>query len=172
MRHNRITKTFSRETGHRKAMFRNLVVSLVEYGRIKTTTDKAKQLRKHIEKAITISKEGTLQAHRLLLSKYPNKVAVKALMKDIGPRFKDRKGGYTRILKIGRRPGDSAEMAIIEFVDYTLPDVPKEGKEAKGTEDATKKKTVKKAAPKKAATTKKKTVKKAAKKAKKKATKK
>ncbi|MCB0349501.1 MAG: 50S ribosomal protein L17 [Bdellovibrionales bacterium] len=169
MRHNRITKTFSRETGHRKAMFRNLVVSLVEHGRIKTTTDKAKQLRKHIEKAITISKEGSLQAHRLLLSRYPNKAAVSSLMKDIGPRFKDRNGGYTRILKIGRRPGDAAEMAIIEFVDYALPEAPKE---AKGTDATAKKKTVKKAAPKKAAASKIKTVKKAAKKAKKKASKK
>lgn len=169
MRHNRLTKTFSRETGHRKAMFRNLVVSLVEHGRIKTTVEKAKVLRKYAEKAVTIGKEGSLHAQRLLMSRYPNKNAVTAIMKDIAPRFKDRNGGYTRIIKIGRRPGDAAEMAFIEFVDYTLPEAPKA---AKGEETApAKKKTAKKAAP-KAAAAKKKTVKKAAKKAKKKASKK
>jgi len=168
MRHNRLTKTFSRETGHRKAMFRNLVVSLVEHGRIKTTVEKAKVLRKYADKAVTIGKEGGLHAHRLLMSRYPNKTTVSAIMKDIAPRFKDRSGGYTRIIKIGRRPGDSAEMAFIEFVDYTLPEAPKA---AKGEETPAKKKVVKKAAPKVAAT-KKKTVKKAAKKAKKKTPKK
>jgi large subunit ribosomal protein L17 len=166
MRHNRVVKTFSRNTGPRKALFRGLVVSLVEHGRIKTTTDKAKQLRKHVEKAITIGKEGSLHAHRTLLSRFPNPTTVSTIMKDIAPRFKDRNGGYTRILKIGRRPGDNAEMAIIEFVDYTLPDAPKASKSAKGEDGEVTKKVAKKAS---TSTSKKKTVKKAAKKAKKKA---
>jgi large subunit ribosomal protein L17 len=141
MRHKRLTNYFGRDGGHRKAMIRNLVSSLVEHGRIQTTVAKAKELRRHVERAITLGKDGTLHAQRLLLSRYPNQDTVTAIMTDISPRMKNRMGGYTRILKTGRRPGDNSEMAFIEFVDYELPAAQAEG-EAK---------VAKKAAPKKAA---------------------
>lgn len=116
--HRRRVKTFSRKSGPRKALLRGLVISLVEHGRIKTTVDRAKETRRHVERAITLGKKGDLATTRLLLSRYPNQEAVSAIMKEIAPRFKDRPGGYTRIIKIGRRPGDTAEMAFLEFVDY------------------------------------------------------
>jgi large subunit ribosomal protein L17 len=94
----------------------------VEHGRIKTTLAKAKELRRHVEKAVTLGKDQTLHSQRLLLSRYPNEKIVSIIMKDLAPRFKDRKGGYTRILKIGARPGDNAEMAYIQFVDYQAPE--------------------------------------------------
>ncbi|MFM6928785.1 MAG: 50S ribosomal protein L17 [Bdellovibrio sp.] len=116
--HRRRVKHFDRKSGPRKALFRGLVESLVEHGRITTTVDRAKEARRHAEKAITLGKKGDLNTTRLLLSRYPNKAVVSAIMKDIAPRFKNRPGGYTRIIKIGRRPGDTAEMAFLEFVDY------------------------------------------------------
>lgn len=118
MRHRRRVKHFSRKSTALKALFRGLMVSIVEHGRIKTTVDKAKELRKHIEKAITLAKKSDLASRRLLLSRIPNKDTVETLMSDLAPRFKDRNGGYTRVIKIGRRPGDSTEMAFIEFVDH------------------------------------------------------
>jgi large subunit ribosomal protein L17 len=118
MRHRARVSTFGRKTGPRKALIRGLVTSLVEHGRIKTTLAKAKELRIHAEKAVTLGKDQTLHAQRLLLSRYPNEKTVTMIMKDLAPRFKDRKGGYTRILKLGGRPGDNAEMAFIEWVDY------------------------------------------------------
>ena len=118
MRHNARVKHFGRKSGPRKALFRSLVNSLVENGRIKTTLAKAKELRRHVEKAITVGKKQTLHARRLLLSRYPNEKVVSMIMSDIAPRFQDREGGYTRILKLGQRPGDRAEMAYIQFVDF------------------------------------------------------
>ena len=117
-RHRRRVKHFDRTTGPRLALFRGLMISLVEHGRISTTVDRAKELRRKIEKAITLGKKDDLATRRLLLSRVPNQDTVKAIMNDISPRFKARPGGYTRIIKIGRRPGDTAEMAFIEFVDY------------------------------------------------------
>lgn len=118
MRHRRRVKHFSRKSSARKALIRGLVVSLVEHGRISTTVEKAKELRRHVERAITLAKKGDLATRRLLLSRYPNQDTVETLVADVAPRFKTRPGGYTRIIKIGRRPGDTAEMAFIEFVDY------------------------------------------------------
>ncbi len=118
MRHNARVKHFGRKTGPRKALWRGLVNSLVEHGRIKTTLAKAKELRRHVEKAITVGKKQSLHARRLLLSRYPNEDVVSMIMTDIAPRFQDREGGYTRILKLGQRPGDRAEMAYIQFVDF------------------------------------------------------
>ena len=118
MRHNRNVKHFSRKSGPRKALLRGLVVSLVEHGRIKTTVEKAKELRRHVEKAVTIGKAGDLASFRLLLSRLANEATAKKIVDEVSPRFKTRPGGYTRVIKIGRRPGDSAEMAFIEFVDY------------------------------------------------------
>ena len=116
--HRRATKYFSRKFNARKALLRGLMVSLVEHGRIKTTVDKAKELRRHIEPAITLGKKGDLATRRLLMSRIPNETTVEAILSDISKRFADRPGGYTRIIKIGRRPGDTAEMAFLEFVDY------------------------------------------------------
>lgn len=116
--HRRRVKHFDRKSGPRKALLRGLVISLIEHGRITTTVDRAKETRRHVEKAITLGKKGDLSTIRLLMSRYPNKDAVMSIVKDISPRFKTRPGGYTRIIKIGRRPGDTAEMAFLEFVDY------------------------------------------------------
>lgn len=116
--HRRRVKHFDRKSGPRKALLRGLVTSLVEHERITTTVDRAKELRRHVERAITLGKKGDLSTIRLLLSRYPNKDAVTKIVKDLSPRFATRPGGYTRIIKIGRRPGDTAEMAFIEFVDY------------------------------------------------------
>lgn len=118
MRHKVAKHSFGRKQGPRKALMRSLVDALVEHGRIRTTLPKAKELRRFVERAVTKGKEGTLHARRVLLSKYPNKNTVETLMTDLGVRFKDRNGGYTRIIKMGPRPGDMAEMALIEFVDY------------------------------------------------------
>lgn len=154
MRHRRRVKHFSRKYTAKKALFRGLVESLVEHERITTTVEKAKELRRHVEKAITMGKKGGLHARRLILAKYPNSEVVQKLMTDLAPRFKERKGGYTRIIKIGKRPGDSAEMAFIEFVDYdfTKPVVKKEVEKADKAEvkaDAAEGASVKKKAKKK-----------------------
>ena len=116
--HRRATKYFSRKFNARKALFRGLMVSLVEHGRIKTTVVKAKEIRRHIEKAITLGKKDDLATRRLLLSRIPNETTVTAIMGDLSKRFAARPGGYTRVIKIGRRPGDTAEMAFLDFVDY------------------------------------------------------
>jgi large subunit ribosomal protein L17 len=116
--HRRSTKYFSRKFNARKALLRGLVVSLVEHERISTTVDKAKELRRHVEKAITLGKKGDLATRRLLLSRLPNEGTVEKIIADLSVRFKARPGGYTRIIKKGRRPGDTAEMAFVEFVDY------------------------------------------------------
>lgn len=142
MRHRARVSTFGRKTGPRKALIRGLVTSLVEHGRIKTTLAKAKELRRHAEKAVTLGKKQTLHAQRLLLSRYPNEKTVATIMKDLAPRFKTREGGYTRILKLGGRPGDNAEMAFIEWVDYA----PKEKSEVETKEAAKLKKAATRAA--------------------------
>jgi large subunit ribosomal protein L17 len=118
MAHRRSTKYFGRKFNAKKALLRGLIVSLVEHGRIKTTVVKAKELRRHVEKAITLGKKDDLASRRLLLSRVPNQNTVETIIGDISKRFASRPGGYTRIIKIGRRPGDKSEMAFIEFVDY------------------------------------------------------
>jgi large subunit ribosomal protein L17 len=138
MRHRRRVKHFSRKSGPRKALLRGLVVSLVEHERITTTVEKAKELRRHVEKAITLGKNDDLATRRLLLSRIPNEETVNSIVTDLAPRFKDRPGGYTRIIKIGRRPGDTAEMAFIEFVDYDYTKPPEKG-EASVTKTGSKK---------------------------------
>jgi len=116
--HRRLTKRFSRKTTAKTALIRGLVQSVVEHGRIRTTVEKAKETRRHVEKAVTLAKKGDLAARRLLLSRYPHKETVTRLMSDLSQRFGDRPGGYTRVIKLGVRPGDRAEMAFLEFVDY------------------------------------------------------
>jgi large subunit ribosomal protein L17 len=116
--HRRLVKHFSRKSGPLKALIRGLMVSLVEHGRIKTTVSRAKEVRRHIEKVVTLGRKGDLNSTRLVIAKLANKDLGLELVKNIAPRFKDRPGGYTRVVKIGRRPGDTAEMAFLEFVDY------------------------------------------------------
>ena len=123
MRHRINNQSFGRKAGPKKALVRGLVNSLVEHGRMRTTLTKAKYIRPIIERAVTLGqRENSLHARRILFSMYPNKKTVDSLMNDISPRFKDRPGGYTRIIKLGPRPGDMADMAYIQFVDYVLPD--------------------------------------------------
>lgn len=118
MRHAVHGRKLGRTTSHRQAMFRNQLASLVEHGRIKTTLMKAKELRPIAEKLITQGKRGTVHARRLAGRWIPSRTIVKKLFDDVAPRFADRPGGYLRIVKLGPRQGDNAEMAIIEMVDY------------------------------------------------------
>src|SRR5262249_45090883 len=122
MNHNVRRHGFGRKQGPRKALLRGLVDSLVSHGRIRTTLAKAKELRKHVEKAITLGKGGSLNSRRILLQRFPNPETVSAIMGDLSSRFKKRPGGYTRVIKIGNRAGDAARMAFIEFVDFKAPD--------------------------------------------------
>ena len=117
MRHRKSGKKLNRNSSHRQAMFRNMTVSLIEHEVIKTTVVKAKELRRFAEPLITLSKEDTVANRRLAFDRTRSKAAVGKLFSEIGPRSKDRNGGYTRILKCGFRKGDSAPMAFIELVD-------------------------------------------------------
>lgn len=116
--HRRLVKHFSRKSGPRKALIRGLMHSLVEHGRIKTTVARAKEVRRHIERVVTLGRKGDLNSLRLIIARLASKDMALEMVKNIAPRFKDRPGGYTRVIKIGRRPGDTAEMAFLEFVDY------------------------------------------------------
>lgn len=121
MRHGRSNRKLGRRTGHRLAMFRNQIASLVENERIITTLPKAKELRPIAERVITQSRRGTVHARRLAGRWLADRDLLKKLFDDIGPRMKDRPGGYLRIVKLGQRTGDAAELAVLEFVDYELP---------------------------------------------------
>ena len=134
--HRRLVKHFSRKSGPRKALIRGLVNSLVEHGRIKTTVTRAKEVRRHVEKAVTLGKKDNLNSIRLLISRLASQDAALAIVKNIAPRFKDRDGGYTRVIKIGRRPGDTAEMAFLEFVDYDFKTAKAAATPAKATKAA------------------------------------
>ena len=109
-------RKIGRETDHRLAMLRNQVTSLLREGRIETTLSKAKETQRMTEKMITLAKQGDLHARRQALSYIYDKEVVKELFEEIGPRYEDRNGGYTRVLKLGPRRGDAAEMAILELV--------------------------------------------------------
>ncbi|MEM6676845.1 MAG: 50S ribosomal protein L17 [Pseudomonadota bacterium] len=117
MRHGNGYRKLNRTHEHRKAMFANMASSLIEHEQIKTTLPKAKELRPIVEKLITLAKRGDLHARRLAISKIKQEAAVKKLFEVLGPRYKERQGGYARVLKAGFRYGDMAPMAIIEFVD-------------------------------------------------------
>ena len=117
MRHAMRSRRFSRETSHRLAMFANLAQALVKHEQIVTTLPKAKDLRPVVEKLITLGKRGDLHARRLAMSKLRDDAMVKKLFEVLGPRYKERNGGYCRVLKAGFRYGDNAPMAVIEFVD-------------------------------------------------------
>lgn len=147
MRHRTKRHNFHRRPGPRKALIRGMVYSLVEHGRIKTTVARAKEVRRHVEKAITLAKGGSIHARRLLLSRYPNENVVELLVTDLQKRFAKRPGGYTRVMKLGARGGDQADLAFLEFVDYVPPKASGEEtvKGEKKTEKKAKTKSVSKA---------------------------
>jgi large subunit ribosomal protein L17 len=117
MRHLKAGRTLGRTASHRLAMFRNMTRSLFEHGQITTTLPKAKELRPFVEKLITLAKEGTLHARRRAAAKLNDKVAVRQLFQDIAPRYADRIGGYTRVLRLATvRLGDAGQMAVIQLL--------------------------------------------------------
>lgn len=117
MRHQKAGTNFGREQGHRKSMMRNLAVSLFEHETIRTTLPKAKELRRYAEPLVTRAKEDSVHNRRIIFNRIRDKKAVGKLFTDLGPRFKERPGGYIRILKCGFRPGDNAPMAYVQLVD-------------------------------------------------------
>lgn len=117
MRHRQSNRKLNRTTSHRLAMFRNMTVSLLKHEVIKTTLPKAKELRRFVEPLITLGKEPSLANHRLAFDRMRDRDMVVKLFAELGPRYKTRPGGYTRILKFGFRNGDNAPMALIELVD-------------------------------------------------------
>ena len=118
MRHAKAGKKLGRDSAHRKALYANLACSVIEHGRIKTTVAKAKAVKPFLEQMITLGKRGDLHARRTAVSELRSQEIVKHLFDEVAPRFADRPGGYTRIVKIGARYGDAAEMAYLELVDY------------------------------------------------------
>jgi large subunit ribosomal protein L17 len=120
MRHQKKTVKLGRSSAHRDSLLANQVCSLIEHSRIKTTLAKAKAVRPFAEKMVTLGKRGDLHARRLAAGYLGQKDAVKKLFAEVAPRAADRKGGYTRIVKLGRRPSDSAPMAFIEWVDTSV----------------------------------------------------
>lgn len=122
MRHRKSGRHLNRTSSHRQAMFRNMAASLIEHEVIKTTLPKAKELRRVAEPLITLAKEDSVANRRLAFARTRSDAAVGKLFAELGPRYKDRPGGYTRILKCGYRAGDAAPMAFIELVDRPLVD--------------------------------------------------
>ena len=139
MRHRNAHRKLNRTHEHRRAMFANMAAALIKHEQIVTTLPKAKELRPIVEKLVTLGKKGGLAARRQAISELRDVAMVKKLFDVIGPRYKDRKGGYTRVLKAGFRYGDNAAQAVIEFVDR---DLEAKGKDSgpvqeKKTEEAT-----------------------------------
>jgi large subunit ribosomal protein L17 len=116
MRHRKSGRQLSRNSAHRWALMRNLITALLREEKIKTTDPKAKELRRWADRVITLGKQGSLHARRQVLSIVQDKAVVRKLFDTIAPRFRDRPGGYTRIIKVGIRRGDAAPMALIELV--------------------------------------------------------
>ena len=139
MRHGNAHRKLNRKPEHRRAMFANMAVALIKHEQIVTTLPKAKDLRSVVEKLITLGKRGDLHARRQAIAKMRDVDTVKKLFEVIGPRYKDRNGGYTRVLKAGYRYGDSAPVAVIELVDRDV--------DAKGKEDLARHEAAKAAAP-------------------------
>jgi len=117
MRHGKVHRKLGRKPEHRKAMFANMAAALIKHEQIVTTLPKAKELRPVVEKLVTLGKRGGLHARRQAISALRDADMVKKLFDVLGPRYKDRNGGYTRVLKAGYRYGDNAAVAVIEFVD-------------------------------------------------------
>jgi len=120
MRHRKSGRQLNRNSSHRKAMFKNMIVSLFEHELIKTTLPKAKELRRFAEPLITLSKKDSVSARRMAFAKLRDKAIVAKLFAELGPRYQERPGGYLRILKCGFRAGDSAPMAYVELVDRPI----------------------------------------------------
>ncbi|MBO6879731.1 MULTISPECIES: 50S ribosomal protein L17 [Winogradskyella] len=131
MRHGKKFNHLGRKTAHRRAMLANMACSLIEHKRINTTTAKAKALKQFVEPLITKSKEDTTHNRRIVMSRLKQKEAVAELFRDVAAKVADRPGGYTRIIKLGNRLGDNADMAMIELVDYN--DIYTAGKPEKKT---------------------------------------
>ncbi len=123
MRHRNSGRKLNRNSSHRKAMFRNMTISLVEHEKIKTTLPKAKELRGFAEPLITLAKKDSLSNRRLAFDRIRSKSAVGKLFGELGPRYQTRPGGYIRILKCGFRSGDNAPMAIVELLDRAQKDI-------------------------------------------------
>lgn len=132
MRHNVAGKKLGRKTEHRLSMFKNLLKGLVQKERIETTLDKAKELRHFADRIITWGKKGNLHAKRMVYKYVPDHKLVKKVFDELAPRFMDRAGGYTRVLKLGKREGDGAERAIIEYVDFVFKPKKKKEKPTRG----------------------------------------
>ena len=123
MRHKKSGRKFNRNSAHRKALFKNLAIALIDKDIIKTTLPKAKELRRFIEPLITIGKDDNVANRRLVFSRLRSDESVNKLFTEVSVNAKDRNGGYTRIIKAGFRPGDKADMAFIELVDRKLDEV-------------------------------------------------
>jgi large subunit ribosomal protein L17 len=118
MRHQRQGRKLGRDSAHRRALYANLAGALIEHGRIQTTEAKAKEVRPIVEKMITLGKRGDLAAHRQAVAFLRSKSVAHTLFAEVAPRFAERDGGYTRVVKLGPRHGDAAPMAYLEFVDH------------------------------------------------------
>jgi large subunit ribosomal protein L17 len=127
MRHGKVHRKFNRTAEHRKAMFANMCAALIKHEQVMTTLPKAKDLRPVVEKLVTLGKKGGLHARRQAIAQLRDVAMAKKLFEVLGPRYKDRNGGYTRIMKAGFRYGDNAALAVIEFVDR---DVDAKGKDS------------------------------------------
>ena len=124
MRHHRAGKKLGRDASHRRALYANLASALIEHGRIRTTEAKAKAVKPIAEQMITLARRGDVHARRQALAYLRSQDVVHKLFSDVAPRFADRPGGYTRIVKLGPRQGDAAEMVYLELVDYVPPRAP------------------------------------------------
>ncbi len=140
MRHGMVNRKLGRTAGHRMALFRNQLASLIENERIVTTLPKAKELRPLIEKLVTLGKNDSVHARRQAERLVADDHLIGKLFDTLGPRFSERPGGYTRIVKLGARRGDAAEMAILEFVGYQLPESEKAAPAAAASKKAAPKK--------------------------------
>jgi len=134
MRHRVAGRKLSRTTQHRELMFRNMLVSLLQHERIKTTLAKGKELRSWADKIITLGKKGTVHARRQAFARLRDKGIVKKLFDVIAPKFKDRQGGYTRVYKLGWRQGDGAPLSLVELVTYAPPEEKKKSTITKAKE--------------------------------------
>ena len=133
MRHRHTGRQLNRNSSHRKAMFKNMSVSLIDHELIRTTVAKAKELRGKVERLITLAKVDTVANRRLAFSRLRDRDAVTKLFNEIGPRYATRPGGYTRVLKCGFRTGDKAPMAFVELVDRPVSEAPVEAAEEVAT---------------------------------------
>jgi large subunit ribosomal protein L17 len=117
MRHRRAGRKLNRTASHRRALFSNMAAALIKHEQVVTTLPKAKELRRVVDRLVTLAKRGNLHSRRLAVARVRDEAMVKKLFDILGPRYKERSGGYTRVLKAGYRHGDSAPMAVIELVD-------------------------------------------------------